>query len=175
MGSNVDKAFLEFGGQTMLDRAVGAMASACESVAVVGDRAKFAKYSMVVADIFPGCGPLGGIHAALRQSSAEFNLVLAVDMPLVSGALLSFLLRAAQANSAMVTVPRVDQRLQPLCAVYRQAFFMAAERALQAGMYKVNAVFSRESLYVIEEEELLAAGFSVRSFFNVNTPHDLEL
>src|SRR5271157_2537110 len=104
-----DKAFL--------DRALGAMGGVCDRVAIVGDPARFAKYEAVVADIFSGCGPLAGIHAALVHSSAELNLMLAVDMPFVSAELLAFLFTAAEKADAVVTVPRTSKGLQPLCAV----------------------------------------------------------
>src|SRR6202158_1865884 len=182
MGGRADKAFLEFRGQTLLDRALDVIGTVCERVAIVGDPAKFAKYGSskhgsskyesVVADIFPGCGPLGGIHAALVHSPAELNLMLAVDMPFVSGELLAFLFAAAEASDAIVTVPRSGKGLQPLCAVYRCDFSLAAEQALRAGKYKIDAVFSSMSVRLIEEGELAAAGFSERSFFNVNTPQD---
>jgi molybdopterin-guanine dinucleotide biosynthesis protein A len=172
-----DKAFLEFGGQTLLDRALAVMGTVCNRVAIVGDPAKFTKYGSstdvsVVADIFPGCGPLAGIHAALLHSSAELNLMLAVDMPFVSGEFLAFLFAAAEESDAIVTVPRSGQGLQPLCAVYRRNFSSVAEQALRAGKYKIDAAFSNVSVRVIEEGELAAAGFSERSFFNVNTPQD---
>ena len=182
MGMNTDKAFLDFGGQTLLDRALSVMGTVCDSVAIVGDPAKFAKcgstnygsakYKSVVADIFSGCGPLAGIHAALVHSPAELNLMLAVDMPFVSTKLLAFLFAAAEHNDAIVTVPRTTHGLQPLCAVYRRDFSTTAEQALRAGNYKIDAAFAGVSIRVIEEAELAAAGFSERSFFNVNTPHD---
>ena len=182
MGTGADKAVLEFGGQTLLDRALAVMGTVCGRVTIVGDPAKFAKYGStkyasskydsVVADIFPGCGPLAGIHAALLHSSAELNLMLAVDMPFVSRELLAFLFAAAEENDAIVTVPRSGKGLQPLCAVYRRDFFLVAEQALRAGKYKIDAAFSGVSVRVIEESELAAAGFSERSFFNVNTPQD---
>ncbi len=155
------------------------MGAVCNHVTIVGDPAKFAKfgstkYRSVVADIFSGCSPLAGIHTALVHSPAELNLVLAVDMPFVSRELLAFLFAAAEDedNHAIVTVPRTGKRLQPLCAVYRRDFSLAAEQALRAGEYKIDAAFSSVSVRVIEEAELAAAGFSERSFFNVNTPHD---
>jgi len=187
-----DKALLEFGGQTLLERAVAAMCAVSDQVAIVGEPAKYAKYAVseggastcrsVVADIFPGCGPLGGIHAALGHSTAQWNLMLAVDMPFVTSELLAFLFEAAE-NAAededkdkdsdvIVTVPRAGQRLQPLCAVYRREFAMAAEQALRAGKYKVDAAFSGVSVRVVEESQLAAAGFFERNFFNVNTPED---
>jgi len=167
-----DKVFLEFGGQTLLDRALSVMGTVCDRVAIVGDPAKFTKYESIVADIFPGCGPLAGIHAALLHSSVELNLMLAVDMPFVSRELLALLFAAAEESDAIVTVPRSGKGLQPLCAVYRRDFLPVAEQALRAGKYKIDAVFSSVSVRVIEEGELEAAGFSERSFFNVNTPQD---
>jgi len=186
MGANTDKAFLDFGGQKLLDRALTVMGAVCGRVTIVGDTAKFAKYrsskhdgakcDSVVADIFPGCGPLGGIHAALVHSSADLNLMLAVDMPFVSCELLAFLFDVAaaedNAGNAMVTIPRTSRGLQPLCAIYRRDFSAVAEQALRAGKYKIDAAFSSVSIRVIEERELAAAGFSERSFFNVNTPED---
>src|SRR5208282_4319587 len=114
-----DKAFLEFGGQTLLDRALTAMGGVCDRVAIVGDPARFAKYESpryksVVADIFSGCGPLAGIHAALVHSPAELNLMLAVDMPFVSKELLGFIFTAAadEDNHAIITVPRSSHGFQ---------------------------------------------------------------
>jgi molybdopterin-guanine dinucleotide biosynthesis protein A len=173
-----DKAFLIFDGQTLLDRALIVMQTVCNRVTIVGDPAKFANCfanydaGSVIADIFPGCGPLAGIHSALVHSVAELNLMLAVDMPFATAELLSFLFAVAEKNAAVVTVPRVNDGLQPLCAVYRRAFAAAAERALRAGNYKIDALFSSVSTHVIEAAELAAAGFSARNFFNVNTPQD---
>jgi len=194
MGAGVDKAFLEFGGRTLLDRALSVMSEVCDRVAIVGDPARFAdyrfaksgfaksgfaksgfaKFGSVVADIFPGCGPLAGIHAALVHSPAELNLMLAVDMPFVSRELLTFLFAVAELeeNHAIITVPRTSKGFQPLCAVYRREFSMVAEQALRAGKYKIDAAFSGVSMRVIEGAELAAAGFSEQSFFNVNTPQD---
>ncbi len=172
-----DKAFLEFDGRTLLDRALAVTAATCDGVLIVGDPAKFAKYGIsknwpVIADIFPGCGPLAGIHAALVHSTAELNLIVAVDMPFVSAELLAFLFATAEKSSALVTVPRVGKGLQPLCAVYSRDFAAVAERALRAGEYKIDAVFRSVSTRVIEESELAAGGWSEQSFFNVNTPQD---
>ena len=176
-GPGKDKAFLEFGGQTLLDRALAVMGTVCDRVAIVGDPAKFtnyrsSKYDSVVPDIFPGCGPLAGIQAALMHSSAELNLMLALDMPFVSRELLAFLFAAAEGSDAIVTVPRSGKGLQPLCAVYRRDFSTVAEQALRAGKFKIDATFSSVSVRVIEEGELADAGFLEHSFFNVNTPQD---
>ena len=176
-GAKIDKAFLEFRGQTLLNRALETVRALCEKVAIVGDPAKFAsraalKDEAVVVDIFPACGPLGGIHAALLQSSADLNLMLAVDMPFVSQALLDFLFTTADRNAASVTVPKIGKGWQPLCAIYRRDFAQSAEEALRAGKYKIDALFRDISVHAIGAPELIAAGFSENNFFNVNTPED---
>ncbi|MGA8539494.1 MAG: molybdenum cofactor guanylyltransferase, partial [Terriglobales bacterium] len=147
-------------------------ASKGESVKRESVNRESVKCESVVSDIFPGCGPLAGIHAALAHSSAELNLMLAVDMPFVTPELLEFLLAEGENNDAVVTLPRTAKGFQPLCAVYRRRFCVVAEQALRVGKYKIGAAFSGVALRVIDEGELAAAGFSERSFFNVNTPED---
>jgi molybdopterin-guanine dinucleotide biosynthesis protein A len=167
-----DKAFLEFRGRTLLERALAVLGRVCPSVAIVGDPIRFSSYGSVIEDLYPGCGPLAGIHAALARSSAELNLMLAVDMPFVSEELLAYLFSAAEESGAVVTVPRTRKGLQPLCAVYRREFTNVADLALQKGHYKIDALFPGLSIRIVEEAELEKAGFSERNFFNINTPED---
>jgi molybdopterin-guanine dinucleotide biosynthesis protein A len=169
-----DKAFVALDGRTLLARALDLARLVAAEVRIVGDSAKFAAFAPVVEDVFSDCGPLGGIHAALRSSSTELNLILAVDVPFVSLALLQYLIRRAQDASAVVTVPRAGGGWQPLCAVYRREFVDAAEGALQAGRYKIDALFDTVRMQAIEEAELADAGFSPRIFRNLNTKEELE-
>ncbi len=173
-----DKAFVTLGGPdsdgcTLLARALELAGSVTPNVRIVGDRGKFAPFAAVVEDVFSGCGPLGGIHAALRASQTELNLMLAVDVPFVSPALLQFLITRARGSAATVTVPQTGEGWQPLCAIYRREFADAAEPALRAGRYKIDALFTPEHTQLISEEELSAAGFSRKMFRNLNTPEDL--
>jgi len=168
-----DKTFVMLEGRTLLARMLELVRSVCAEVRIVGDRAKFAGFAPSVEDIFPGCGPLGGIHAALRSSQTDLNLMLAVDMPFVSAAFLEFLTKRARESDATVTLARTRDGLQPLCAVYRRAFGELAEKALRAGHYKIDALFDETQTQVIEEEELRAAGVSSELFRNLNTPRDL--
>ena len=175
MRMGADKALVMLDGRTLLARALDLARSVTSDVRIVGDAAKFAAFAPVVEDIFRGCGPLGGIHAALRASPAELNLILAVDVPFVSTALLQYLIRRARdAASATVTVAQTSGRWQPLCAVYRRDFADAAEQALRAGRYKIDTLFEPMHTQLITEAELEAAGFSRKMFRNLNTREELE-
>ena len=168
-----DKAFVLLEGRTLLSRMLDIARQLTSNVHIIGDPANFAPFAPTIEDIFPGCGPLGGIHAALRSSRTDLNLILAVDVPFVSLALLDHIISRATSSNANVTVARAAGGLQPLCAVYRRSFLDVAENALRAGHYKIDTLFTPATTQVIEEAELEASGFSPRIFRNLNTPEEL--
>jgi molybdopterin-guanine dinucleotide biosynthesis protein A len=172
MGS--DKAFLRLGAETLLCRALKVSGAVAEEVRIVGDAKKFASFGQVIEDVYRDRGPLGGIHAALSSSATEWNLILAVDLPFVGPEFLKYLLLRARESGAMVTVPRACGGLQPLCAVYQRKFAGVAEQSLCDGKNKIDALFAKVETRVIEEDELLRAGFSAEMFRNLNTPEELE-
>jgi molybdopterin-guanine dinucleotide biosynthesis protein A len=169
-----DKALVALDGRTLLARALDLARSEAYDVRIVGEAAKFRAFAPVVEDVFPECGPLWGIHAALRASPAQLNLILAVDMPFMPPALLPFLLTRARNSAALVTVARAGGGWQPLCGVYRREFADVAEKALREGRCKIDALFDEARTQAIREDELEAAGFSASVFRNLNTREELE-
>jgi molybdopterin-guanine dinucleotide biosynthesis protein A len=145
-----DKAFVMLEGRTLLARALELARTVTDNVCIVGSAEKFTAFGQVVEDVFRECGPLGGIHAALRASAAELNLMLAVDVPFVPVALLRYLVMRARDSDAIATVPRAGGGWQPLCAVYRREFGDIAEKALRAGRYKIGALFADANVQAIE-------------------------
>ena len=168
-----DKASLTLGAQTLLEIMRERARAITDKIFIVGSKEKFGPDS--VEDVFPTRGPLGGIHAALRSSRAELNLMLAVDLPFIEPAFLQYLLRQAETSQAVVTVSRTAAGWQPLCAIYRRSFADDAEQALSAGRNKIDALFSNVAMRLIEEAELKQAGFSPEMFANVNTPEDFAV
>jgi molybdopterin-guanine dinucleotide biosynthesis protein A len=168
-----DKAFVTLNGRTLLQRALDVTRAVTPNVRIVGVPQKFTPFAPVVEDIFPGCGPLAGIHAALRASDTELNFILAVDLPFVPADLLHFLLASALDSSCTLTVPRIGERWQPLCAVYRRSFADLAEPALRASRYRIDRLFAETQIQIIAEDELQSAGFSAELFRNLNTPDEL--
>jgi|SRR5581483_10230005 len=169
-----DKAHLLFNGKPLAQHAVELAQTVTDNVSLVGSRESLSPFGPVVEDAHRGCGPLGGIHAALRASRSEFNLILAVDTPFLSPAFLRFLVERAQASQATLTVPRTSRGWQPLCAVYRKHFSDAAEQALRAGHYRIDRLFSAVPVLAIEEAELRALAFDFAMFDNLNTPQDWQ-
>ena len=169
-----DKTLLSWGKETLLSHALTLAGKVATSVHIVGDAKKFVGFGDVIEDVYRERGPLGGIHAALSGSTTELNLMLAVDLPFVEFKFLRYLIEHAGGSDAMVTVPRAGNGWQPLCAVYRREFAAVAEQSLREGKNKIDALFARVKIRVVEEQELLQRGFSAAMFRNVNTPEEWE-
>jgi molybdopterin-guanine dinucleotide biosynthesis protein A len=78
-----DKATLELAGKPLIEHAVAKLKRVCEQVSVLGENPALGPYGPLVADVHAGCGPIGGIEAALLATNSEWNLIFPVDMPFV--------------------------------------------------------------------------------------------
>jgi molybdopterin-guanine dinucleotide biosynthesis protein A len=172
MGS--DKALLSFGGRTLLERALQTAAVVAQKIVIVGPKERYAAFGDVTEDIYAGCGPLGGIHAALAASNTDLNLILSVDMPLMTSSFLAWLLQKTQAAEDLIVVPDARGGLQPLCAVYRRQVRGIAEQALRNGDYKIGKLFALVPTCYLSEQEIMESGFSTTIFSNVNTRDEFE-
>lgn len=169
-----DKAQIPWGAGTLLTHSVERMKRVCNDVYVVGAVAANNVSVTVLADKESGVGPLAGIHAALSHSTTDWNLILAVDLPLLSPDLLIWLAILARSSSQLAIIPRVNSQLQPLSAVYHRGFLPDIERALQRRESSIHRLLERANTRIIEQDQLIANGFTPEMFLNVNTPEDLE-
>ena len=127
-----DKATLPWRGGTLISRAVSQLRALTPHVFIVGNRPDLAVHAPVVYDN-PAPGPLGAIVTALAASPTQHALELAVDTPLVTIDWLSHLITAAAASSAVAVVTHVEDRPQPLCAVYSRALLPKLKAELADG------------------------------------------
>jgi molybdopterin-guanine dinucleotide biosynthesis protein A len=169
-----DKAFLELQGRTLLERALTIARNISDNVRIVGPREKFAPYGPVIEDVYPGQGPLAGIHAALTTSQSELNFMVALDTPFLDAGFARYLVEQASVSAATVTVPRVAGRVQPLCAVYRRAFAAVAENALRQERNNIVPLFAAVTTREIDDAELRRLAYDPRMFDNLNTPEEWD-
>lgn len=166
-----DKARAESGGRAMALRVADeAAAAACGTVSLVGDPAIYAELGLpVIADRFPGQGPLAGIEAALSATTCNANLIIACDMPAIRENLLEELFVAA--GDCQCALPRHDDgRVEPLCAVYQRCCHPVIREALEQGVRSVT-----DALHRMAQEGLAIRYVRVSdpaAFANLNTPED---
>ncbi len=79
----LDKQTISLGGERLAERQIRALCAHFEEIIVVTYRPELYAYPgiRIVTDFLPGFGPLSGLHAALRASSAEWVFLTACDMP----------------------------------------------------------------------------------------------
>jgi molybdenum cofactor guanylyltransferase len=162
-----DKALLPFRGGALAGHVAATVAAAAGSVVLIGDPQKYAHLGYaVLPDRRPGAGPVGGIESALSYTAADWNLVLACDMPAMPAEFLRGLMDAAERAGADALVPAGPTgRLEPLSAVYHRRCRETLCRALDAGVRKVT-----DALAGLE-----VARFAVDNaacFENLNTPEE---
>ena len=128
-----DKAWLEIDGQPLLARQLQLVKEIGASEVFISGRVGV-DYSgfdcRVLEDQMVDAGPLGGIATALAEIRSSLLLVLAVDMPRVTGKFLLQLL--SRCERQIGTIPKVGGAIEPLAAVYSKAAFGLIEELFTA-------------------------------------------
>jgi molybdopterin-guanine dinucleotide biosynthesis protein A len=134
-----DKALLPLDGATLIEHIASRVREAAGNATLVGspDRYQGLGYP-VIPDRMQDCGPLGGVCTALSASRADWNLIVACDMPAVTAGFFEELFRAAEASGADCLIPETAAGLEPLCAVYHRRCGDAADRALTRNIRKMH-------------------------------------
>jgi molybdopterin-guanine dinucleotide biosynthesis protein A len=115
-----------------------------------------------------------GLASGLRAASGELCVVVACDLPFLNAALIERLVELAEGWD--LVAPIVAGQPEPTHAVYRRATCLPAiDRALARGERRMISFWPEVRVRAVPEEELRALDPDLRSFFNVNTPADLEL
>jgi molybdopterin-guanine dinucleotide biosynthesis protein A len=119
-------------------------------------------------------GPVGALARGLRAARHELAFACSCDLPMLSGAVASWLVSLIDGYDAVI--PRVGGRLQPLHAAYRRRCAGALDAMLARGEHRLtaiaDAVNSRISARIVSEAEYRRADPDALSCFNINTPED---
>jgi len=159
----MDKAFLEIGGQPIIERIVERMVKIGDDVLLVTNTPKqFAYLGLrMVGDVQPGQGALGGLYSGLLAARHEYLKLLRYMALLTPG--------------QDVVVPRMGDLLEPLHAIYSRACLKPIERVLARGGRRIVEFFPEVRVRYVDQREIDILDPKHLSFFNVNTPADLDL
>src|SRR5438477_322279 len=168
-----DKAFAAVDGEPIAVRTIRLFRGLFPQVIVATNRADRYRALGVetVSDAFPGCGPLAGIHAAMRAARHPHVFVAACDMPGLDADVIRFLL--ARIGDADAVVPRWEHDVEPLHAVYAVRLVDRIEKALRTERYAIRELLPRVRVDYVAEDELRRIRGTARSMLNVNTPEEL--
>jgi molybdenum cofactor guanylyltransferase len=158
-----DKALLPLRSGLLIEEIAAKVSAAAGTVALIGERERYRHLGLeCLADLHPGMGPLGGIEAALESGRAEWNLIVACDMPSLKTEWLCRLLQKARETDALCVASREQSGvMHPLCAVYRSGCLGTVREALNAGRLRL--------MDLLHELDAITLEIST-AVWNINTP-----
>jgi molybdopterin-guanine dinucleotide biosynthesis protein A len=171
MGQN--KAFLEVQGERIIDRIKRIFTRLFEEVLLITNSPRdYLDLDLrIVTDLYRERGALGGIFTGLFHASFSHAFVTACDMPFLNKELISHLVRLSPGYD--IVIPRTDDGLQPLHAVYSQKCLPFIEDLLSKGNLKILDFFHRVKKKEVPAGEITSLDPSLSSFLNLNSPEDL--
>jgi molybdenum cofactor guanylyltransferase len=119
----------------------------------------------VIVDIYKGCGPIGGIHAALTCAETDWVFIIPCDIPFFSHTIVSELMEECRQTQAVVPVH--SNMVHPLCAFYHTSCLDIVEWRIRNGKLSV-----REMLRNIHTRYVPIKKENAFRLVNINTPED---
>ena len=134
-----DKAFLRIGNNLLIEHQLHCLRESGAAELLISGRAEvdYSRFDVkVVHDEQTHAGPLAGVAAALKASSLQLVLVLAVDMPRMTPEMLGKII--SQCKETVGCVPFDGNVFQPLGAAYPIGLLPLAEHLLCTGRYSMQ-------------------------------------
>lgn len=174
-----DKASLEIHGESLLAQTLAKLAAVCTDILIAigpADRQVLpanveARTDISFVNDLDGLkGPAAGILAAARARPEQSLLVLACDLPNLTAEVLA----AISAQRGDWVVPRHQDRLEPLCSLYRPPSLSALEQRAARGDFALHHLADEAlSIAYFEGSDFDSLGDPQTLFHNLNTPGDL--
>lgn len=166
----VDKGLAELNGKPLVAWVIKSLQTVCSHLIIISHNENYHQFGFqVYADIHKDSGPLGGIFTGLVNSTTDYNLVVACDMPYIPPEFLNQLVRFVADYS--IVVPSINGRFEPLCACYQKNTRFKMEELLSQNVCKMQKVIREFTYKEIKIEDI---AIDPHIFANINTPDELK-
>lgn len=125
----------------------------------------------VYRDVYPGLGPVSGIHAGLTYAKNPRLFVVACDMPFVQMDLVAYMLDELQGFQAVVV--NINGYPQATGAVYSRECLDVFTNCIRADKLKAGLIFRELRTRVLKPDDLVRFGNVEEIFYNINDETDL--
>ena len=165
-----DKGMLHLNGKPFITHIYEAMKPIFgDNIVVVSSNTDYDTFGYNrIEDLILDKGPVGGLYTALKQSKTKFNLVLSVDVPLVSTELLQWLVDNHD-DSYLVTQVQAGEKVSSLVAVYDRAL-----RTLLGEHLAGNQLKLRDVIAEVNPQTLTVPKKWSSQLQNINTEEDYK-
>ncbi|MGC9470990.1 MAG: molybdenum cofactor guanylyltransferase [Bacteroidales bacterium] len=168
-----DKALLPWGKTSMLEHAANRLRSVCHEVVISSnDRKHRIPGCALIPDMIPGTGPLGGILSVMKHRNDDFFLVLSVDLPLVTAAILEQILSLRKSYSLVIPL-NSNGTHEPTCACYHRKLLPLMEQMIHQGIYSLRPLIRHPECFSLPVQDYPDI-FTPDPFINMNHPEIYE-
>ncbi|MEI7612149.1 MAG: molybdenum cofactor guanylyltransferase [Betaproteobacteria bacterium] len=172
-----DKASLKLGERTLLQRVIDVVEPLFGELRVSVRHPRPDIDWPQICDRHADAGPLAGVCAALewaKERQVPWIFVVATDMPFIRPALIESL--AQRRSGWQAVIPVVHGHPQPLAGFYSTDALAAIQAVLAgAGKHSLRAALELMQVNEVDAAELLAVDPELESFFDLDTPQDVEV
>jgi len=167
-----DKGLMDFNGKKLIGYPLALLSSFCSEIIISSNNEAYRQFGYpVIHDDIEDAGPAGGLAAALKASSGEWNIVLSCDVPFVNAEAIQYLISFA--GSGLGAVPQHNGFVEPLVALYLKSFCQVLESEIRNGNLQMNRIIDHPYVTFVDFNPLLKK--YPRIFENFNSPGDLEI
>jgi len=173
MGEN--KAFIKVEGTPIIHRIHSLFERLFNEIIIVTEQKDLFSNlnARIYSDLIPNRGVLGGLYTGIFFSSFPFSFCVACDMPFLKESIIKYLIK--NIDNYDVIVPKTEDGLQPLHALYSKNCLEPIKKIMEQGKYKVLDFYPMVKVKIIDEHEFFSFDPMKESFVNVNTPEELLL
>ncbi len=168
----VSKSNIIVGGRPVISWMIDALSGLFSEIIMITNNPSENNLSglKTIPDIFPGIGPLGGIHAALNASSTNAVFIVAGDMPLINREIIALQIGLYEQNHPDALIPRIGDYIEPLHSVCSKNILPSLEKYILEKNSRAVWEFFRtvKTEYFKPSTGAEADG----CFLNLNTPED---
>jgi molybdopterin-guanine dinucleotide biosynthesis protein A len=171
----IRKAFHDIQGRRVIDRIYAIFSRLFGRVILVtNDPVVFAGWdALIVSDIDPSRCSLAGIHAGLFYADTPWCFVTACDIPFLQEDLVRLLLSRIRPGIDVI-LPETGGGVEPMLAAYSRECLPSIEKNLASGTFMIKRFFRKNRVDIVPLEAVKKVDPGMHSFFNINTPEDLE-
>jgi molybdopterin-guanine dinucleotide biosynthesis protein A len=172
------KALERINEQSLIELTIDCLSTVSQELLVVTSQEQFKLIAAaqlkgkLIVDICPGKGALGGIYTGLISADSFYSLVVGCDMPFLNRELLCYLIELAPGFD--VVVPRIDDMLEPLHAVYSRDCLAPIQELIGNDRLGIVQLFESVNTRYVDRDEIAKFDPRCLSFFNINTLDDLK-
>ena len=168
-----DKAFIKVEGIPIIERIADLFLKLFQETIIVTNRRESYLHLKATAyeDLLPNSGALGGLYTGLFYSFFPYSFIAACDMPYLKTEVISYLIEKMEGYD--VVVPKTEDGLQPLHALYSKRCIDPIQRVLQEKKTRIVDLYPLVRVNIIEANEIVSVDPDMESFININTPDEL--